>query len=360
MKCFLLVILPFLSPVARAQHKNQFKLIAYYTGNADSVSKYPLQRITHLIYSFVQFQNDTLGCFNEDQCRNLQKLVLLKKDHPKLKIMVSIGGWGGCASCSDLFATDESRIAFARNAVSFLKQNGVDGLDIDWEYPALEGFPGHKYDTADRTHFTALVKALRKEMGNHFLLSFAAGGFVSCLENSYDWKALVPLVDFVNLMTYDLVGGYSTVTGHHTPLKDCRPGEESAEKCTAWLLNKKVPARKLVIGAACYARVWENVPDTAHGLYQPGKFLRGVSYKDFPGYFSDSSGFRYYWDNKAKAPWQYNASKKLFASFDDDHSIREKTRFVVQKKLGGIMFWQLVDDRSSGGMVDALWKGLGK
>ena len=76
-------------------------------------------------------------------------------------------------------------------------------------------------------------------------------------------------------------------------------------------------------------------------MYQQGKFKQGVAFKNFPAYFSDTSGYRYYWDKKAKAPFQYNADKKLFATFDDERSIKEKTRFIRRKKLGGIMFWEL-------------------
>ncbi|MBK9486944.1 MAG: hypothetical protein IPO01_17705 [Chitinophagaceae bacterium] len=81
------------------------------------------------------------------------------------------------------------------------KKYGIDGLDLDWEYPAIEGFPGHKYDAADKNNFTELIKALRKELGNDFLLTFAAGGFLKYLNESVDWDAVMPLVDFVNLMT---------------------------------------------------------------------------------------------------------------------------------------------------------------
>jgi chitinase len=285
---------------------------------------------------------------------------LLKKDHPALKIMVSIGGWGGCAACSEMFASATRRNTFAKTVVEFLKQNEVDGLDLDWEYPVIEGFPGHRFDSADAHNFTALVKALRSEMGNHYLLSFAAGGFINYLERSIEWKAVLPQVDFVNLMTYDLVGGYSGVTGHHTPLNGVLSGQESTTKCVQWLLDKKTAPGKLIIGAAFYARVWENVPDTNHGLYQRGNFLRGVSYKDFPAYFSDSSGFAYYWDEKSMAPYRYNASKRLFATFDDGRSIGEKTKFVRRKKLGGIMFWQLMDDAPAGGLLTEIYNDLKK
>ena len=341
-----------------SQQAGGYKIIAYYTGNGETIKQYPVEKLTHIIYSFLKLQNDTLTFQNEDQRLALQQLVQLKNKNPQLKIMVSIGGWGGCAPCSDLFSSAAHRNTFAKTTVALFKQYNIDGIDLDWEYPAIEGYPGHKYDTADKANFTALVKSLREEMGNNFLLSFAAGGFISYLEQSIDWNEVVPLVDFINLMTYDLVGGYSTVTGHHTPLTGYRPGQESTEKCVNWLLRKNIPPDKLIIGAAFYARVWENVSDSNHGLYQRGKFKQGVAYKNFVDYFSDSSGFRYHWDKKAKAPFQYNRQKKLFATFDDKQSVREKSKFIRRKKLGGIMFWELGEDLPANGLVDEIHRTL--
>jgi chitinase len=331
-----------------------YKIIAYYTGSGEAIKQWPVEKLTHIIFSFLKIQKDTLTFHNQNQEKSLEQLVALKKEYPRLKIMVSIGGWSGCAPCSDLFAVAEHRKNFAKTTVALFKQYGIDGLDLDWEYPAIEGFPGHKFDAADKNNFTELVKALRLEMGNDYLLTFAAGGFVKYLEESIDWDAVMPLVDFVNLMTYDLVGGYSIVTGHHTPLHDYMPGQESASKCVNWLLDRKIPAGKLIIGAAMYARVWENLPETNHPLYQFGKFKQGVAYADFANYFSDTSGFRYHWDRKAKAPYQYNATKHLFATFDDKRSIEAKTKFIRRKKLGGIMFWELGQDLKEDGLVQEM------
>jgi chitinase len=336
----------------------QTNIIAYASGTAETITQYPVDKLTHIIYSFLKIQHDTLTFHNQNQENTVRQLVALKKANPQLKIMVSIGGWSGCSFCSDLFASAEHRINFARTTVALFKKYGIDGIDLDWEYPAIEGFPGHKYHAADKNNFTELIKALRQEMGRDYLLTFAAGGFVKYLEESVDWDAVMPLVDFVNLMTYDLVGGYATVTGHHTLLQDYRPQQESTAKCVHWLLNKKVAAQKLIIGAAMYARVWDSVPDIDHGLYQPGKFKQGVAFADFKNYFSDTSGYTYYWDKKAKAPYQYNASKKLFATFDDERSIREKIKFIRRKKLGGIMFWELAQDNKTNGLVDVMYKGL--
>ena len=126
------------------------------------------------------------------------------------------------------------------------------------------------------------------------------------------------------------------------------------------MLDKNVPADKLIIGAAMYARVWEQVPDINHGLYQPGKFKRGVSYWEFKNYFSDSSGYIYYWDRKAKAPYQYNRSQNLFATFDNKRSIKAKSKYIRRKKLGGIMFWELLQDLKEGGLVAEMERQLNK
>src|SRR5258705_9392270 len=150
----------------------------------------------------------------------------------------------------------------------------------DYEFEKLthiiEGFPGHLYQLADRKNFTELIKVLRTTLGNSNELSFAAGGFQKYLDESVEWKLVMPLVDRVNIMTYDLVNGYSKVTGHHTPLYSSDQQPESTDFAVQYLIKKGVPKNKLVIGAAFYARVWEDVPPANHGLYQSGNFKMGV------------------------------------------------------------------------------------
>jgi chitinase len=340
--------------------QSQPKIIAYYTGNAERLQQFPLEKLTHIIYSFVKLQNDSLMLRDAEQEKTVLEIVALKKKYPQLKILVSMGGWSGCAPCSDLFADPHHRKTFARTTAALLRKYKLDGIDLDWEYPAIEGFPGHKYDPNDQDNFTALLKELRHEMGNELLLSFAAGGFVHYLEKSIDWPKVHPLVDFINLMTYDLVGGYATITGHHTPLYSYRARQESTDQCVSWLLKHKVPGNKLIIGAAFYARVWEKVSASNQGLYQSGVFKEGVDYANFSSYFSDTSGFVYHWDEKAQAPYQYNAQKQLFATFDNERSIKAKAQYLQQKKLGGIMFWELVQDKNSHGLVEVMWDVLGK
>ncbi len=340
--------------------KSNHHIIAYYTGDAEMIKAYPVSKLSHIILSFLNISHDSLTFKSEKQENTLKSLVSLKNQYPELKIMVSIGGWGGCPQCSDLFSVEEHRNRFAKTTVELFKKYNADGIDLDWEYPTIAGYEGHKYAPEDKNNFTELIKALRKEMGDRYVLSFAAGGFNRFLEESVDWKAILPYLDFVNLMTYDLTSGASKTTGHHTPLASNESQKQSADNCITWLLNHGVPAKKLVMGAAFYARVWENVANVNNGLYQSGKFKQGVNYKNQSAFFADSSGFKYYWDKKAKAPYQYSASKGLFATFDDPRSIKEKAKYIRRKKMGGIMFWQLTQDKPTDGLIDVMSKVLNK
>jgi chitinase len=342
------------STSSRNVGKNGFAVIAYYSGGAGEVDKYPLAKLTHIIYSFLHLHGNRLAVDDADDDSTIQHLISLKAKYPRLKVMLALGGWGGCKTCSEVFSTQQGRSEFAQSAKELLVKYKADGLDLDWEYPAIEGPPGHGYSPEDKQNFTFLIQALRKTFGDQYELSFAAGGFAQFLENSVEWEKIMPLVDRVNLMTYDLVNGYSKVTGHHTPLGSSRPEEESVRKAVQFLDSLKIPMNKLVIGAAFYARVWENVEDKNNGLYQPGTFKDFVNYKNFATYFTAEAGFQEHFDPASEAYYRYSPKGKRFATFDNPQSVQSKVGYALKNGLGGIMFWQLAGDKYENGLLDAI------
>jgi chitinase len=346
-----LLVISFYSQSLFSQKKN-FVVFGYYAGRPTMVDSFPVEKLTHLCFSFTHLKGSTIAIGNPRDSLALLSCVALKKRNPQLKVIVSMGGWTGCFTCSEIFSTDQSRKIFAGSVKKFLDDYKADGIDLDWEYPAIKGPPGHPFSVNDRDNFTSLVQTLRDSLGKEKELSFAAGGFTSYIDESVDWKKVTPLVDRINIMTYDLVTGYDTVTGHHTGLYSTPKQKESCNHAVKMLLAKGVPRKKLLIGAAFYARIWENVPADNDGLYGKGKFLRGVSYSSFNRDLSKDSGFIYHWDKTAEAPYLYNAKKKWFVTFDDSASIAIKTRYVIKKRLNGIMFWQLADDSFSKGLLD--------
>lgn len=333
----------------------EFAVIAYYAGkNLSEIDKFSAEKLTHIIYSFCHLKGNRLNVDNGRDTAIIKKLVRLRKRNPQLKVLLSLGGWGGCETCSDAFSTEEGRKEFAASVKELCDYFKTDGIDLDWEYPTIEGYPGHKFQPADKTNFTEVVIELRKTLGKNAVVSFAAGGFNKFIDESVEWNEIMPHLDYVNVMTYDLTNGYSKATGHHTPLYSSAAQTESTDNAVQRLIALNVPASKIIIGAAFYGRIWENVPHRNSGLYQRGNFLKGVAYKNFASELSAQNGFTYYWDDKTMSPYLYNAEKKWFVTYDDKRSIELKTKYAIDKRLGGIMFWELTNDLYSGGLLDAI------
>lgn len=333
-------------------------LVGYYAGDGNDLYGREIGKMTHLIWCFLHLQGDSLAPLDKSQEKVLRKMVGFKRQCPDLKIILSFGGWGGCETCSEVFSRDEGRRKFAAAVHAVLKRSWTDGIDLDWEYPAVSGPPGHVFKPEDRHDFTLLVRALREELGDRYELSFAAGGTQECLEKGFEWDSIMPVVDRVHIMSYDLVHGYSSTTGHHTPLFSAKGQIASADAAVKWLAGHGVPKEKLVIGSAFYARIFKVKDAKANGLFQPGTFERTIPWSALDTVITSDKGWAWFRDPVARAPYAFNKADHAFLTCEDPESARAKARYVVDQGLGGIMFWQLRDDKAKGGLLDALHGAL--
>ncbi len=339
-----------------SQKGRDIAVIGYYAGPSRLLDSFPIQKLTHINFSFVHLKEGKLSVDRAADSACIQKMVAFKQKYPSLKVILSLGGWGGCKDCSAAFSTNKGREVFARSVKETMQYFKTDGIDLDWEYPAIPGYPGHDYSQADRGNFTSLIKSLRKELGAKYEISFAAGGFDHFIDSSIEWKEIVKLVDKVNVMTYDLVHGASKVSGHHTPLYSTPQQKESGDNAVMRLIQVGVPANKIILGAAFYARMFEVTDTIDQGLYRPAHFYHGLSYSHLYDTLTVANGFVQYWDPVANAPYAFNAQRKIEVTYDDSVSIARKTQYVIAKGLGGIMFWQLMDDKKGGGLLDVIDK----
>lgn len=351
--CALFTLLAF---TVYAQNSNKMKcnVLAYYTGDANTIDKFNVAGLTHIIFSFTHLQGNHLHVDKAKDSLTIRKLVSLKKKYPNLKIIFSMGGWGGCKDCSAVFNTDAGRKEFAASSKQLLQYFGADGLDLDWEYPTIKGFPGHQYLPEDKHNFTLLIQELRKAFGNKYEISFAAGGFTEYILHSVEWDQIMPLLDRVNLMTYDLVAGFATTSGHSTPLYSTPNQRESGDNAVRMLDSMKVPLNKLVLGAAFYARIFQVQDSLNNGLYRPCKFIRGVDYKNMEAQVVSDTNYHYHWDSIAHAPYYFNDKENLLVTFDDKRSVAEKTQYVIDHHMDGIMFWELTGDLPDNGLLQAI------
>jgi len=339
---------------AQKKKNNGINVIAYYAGRPTMIDSFQVEKLTHLIFSFCHLKGDSLAVTNGRDSQTIRNMVALKQRNPDLKVMLSLGGWGGCKTCSAVFSSKKGRKTFAKTTKELTNYFGTDGIDLDWEYPVIAGFPGHSYSLADKDNFTALVKILRKKLGKKQEISFAAGGFTTYIDSSVNWKKVMPLVNRVNLMSYDLTSGDSKVSGHHTPLYSTPAEPESVDKGVREMIAAGVPPGKIAIGAAFYARMFEVEDTLDRGMNRPAKFYHGLSYRSFADTLTAANGFIDYWDSVAQAPYSFNAERKLFVTYDDSTSIKLKTEYSIQHQLNGIMFWQLTDDRFENGLLNVI------
>jgi chitinase len=349
---FFFILLSFNSSLA--QKNKGISVIGYFVGRTTALDSFPVGKMTHLIFSFCHLNGNKLSVANAYDSMRIQKMVSFKKKYPGLKIILSMGGWGGCRDCSVTFSTDTGRIEFANSAKNLIEYFQADGIDLDWEYPAIKGFPGHAYSPDDKKNFTLLIRALRKKLGKKYEISFAAGGFDQYIDSSIEWKKVMRKVNKVNIMSYDLVHGFSTISGHHTPLYSTPQQKQSTDNAVNRLIAKGVPPQKIIIGAAFYARMFQVYDTLDKGLYDSARFYRGISYSHLYDSIAAGNGFVQYWDSVAKAPYAFNAARKILVTYDDSVSIALKTKYAIRRKLGGIMFWQLMDDKFTGGLLDVI------
>jgi chitinase len=355
----MLLIVVFSEKNALSQPSNRkLGITAYCSGGAGHISAERARNLDWVIYSFLHIAADGNALVGTADSMAIKELVTLKTINPKLKILLSMGGWGGCTKCSPVFAKADKRQVFAASIVQILKYFGADGLDLDWEYPSIESDGATAYNKADRHNFTLLLQALRKAFGKRYLLSFAAGGFDEYLSESVEWREVMPLVDRVQLMTYDLVNGDSRRTGHGSPLFSTPMQQASAAHAVAFLDSIGVPLAKVDIGMAFYARVFAKVDSMGHGLYQKAVFKDYVTYSDFAHALDGHTGYSIYWDDVAKANYAYDAGQRLFATFDSPQSVAAKVQWAKQRGLGGLMFWEMNDDKDEDGLLESLIKAV--
>ena len=94
------------------------------------------------------------------------------------------------------------------------------------------------------------------------------------------------------------------------------------------------------------------------GLNRP--YHRGGGYLSWRQISTDylhREGYVRHWDERAQAPWLWNAQRRHFISYDDPQSLRAKAAFVREQGLGGIMYWEHATDADEQ-LLDAVDAGL--
>jgi len=279
--------------------------------------------LTHINFSFAKIDSDfeTLTISSSKQKR-LKQIVGLKQQKPSLKVLLSVGGWGA-GNFSEMAADETHRKNFCKNCLKAVQEYGLDGIDIDWEYPG-SGSAGISYSSSDKANFTLLMKDLRETLGSDKLLTMASEASAGYI----DWKNALPYMDFVNIMSYDM-GRPPT---HNAALYKSSMTKMTCDEAVAKHYAKGIPYNKMTLGMAFFGRVDRTI-------------ITGdeMDYKDI----IKLTGYIEHWDDQAKVPYLTNAAGTMVLSYDNEISIGLKADYVKEKGLLGAMYWDIEADDSN-------------
>jgi GH18 family chitinase len=244
-------------------------------------------------------------------------LTQYKQRHPRVKTLISVGGWaetggyldptgsrvdaGGfyrMTNNADGSINQPAIDAFAASVVAFLRKYSFDGVDIDYEYPTALPDTGNPADRATANArrsgltqgYAAVVKTLRENLDraaaadeHYYLLSSAVSASGYLLRGMENFPGL-PYLDYANLMSYDMHGSWNQYVGPNSPLYD---DGNDAELAAAGIYSTPeygqigyfnddwayhyfrgaLQAGRINLGIPYYTRGWQNVSGGTNGLW---------------------------------------------------------------------------------------------
>lgn len=316
--------------------------------------------------------------------------------YPDVNIMISLGGWTRSGYFSEMAYTEAGRQSFIDSCMALMEQYAwIDGIDIDWEYPAGnmdgerapenaadEGCPIWGTAAEDNANFTLMLQGLRRALE----ATYGPGvkKLTACASASYgytlpcqDWVSAEPYLDYINIMTYDFTGVWAGVTGHNSGITDTKGA-------VGYLTARKIPSQKLNIGSPLYGmdlQIVEINPEVIIGspieTVRPSTIeldqtaLRGFTGEAVSGYTvreedgkivkdadftNEGTGWHFAYAQAAEAPYLYNDDEtseyyRWYISYEDALSLQAKLDLIFDLDLGGMIVWECGQDTAAREMI---------
>ncbi|UNI17268.1 Chitinase [Purpureocillium takamizusanense] len=318
-----------------------------------------VESMTHVFYAFIGVNEDgSLKLL--DEYADLQKptdgqqgclaaLAELKRRHPHIKTLVSVGGANASAEFPALAAREQSRRTFAAQIREFCDRHSFDGVDVDWEHPKT---------TEEGRDFVKLLHSIRRALPPpQYLLTTALPVGEYCLRN-IDLAEASRHLDFLNLMAYDFTGPWTEVCGHHAQLRAGGGGgaghhhhghhhyqhpdlATSGAAGVEYVISRRVPAGKILLGIPAYARFFPDAAEPGQGF---GSGAGEIDYCDLPqewiakAHVDEARGAASLFEDGG------DGGGKRFFSFDVPRTVMAKARYTQDVGLGGLFFWNGAGD----------------
>lgn|GEM_PF-104397 len=211
------------------------------------------------------------------------------------RVLVALGGWGRSSAFRPMVADRAARAAFVAKVTRLCLDEGFNGVDYDWEYPA---------NGAERRGYAALLAETRDAFEPHGLRVTIA------LEPRTELSAAaLESVDAIHLMSYDHGGRHATF-------------EQSVDD-VARLVDRGVRRGAICLGLPFYGRKFDGSREATTFEAIVRRFDPARGDDEAGGYF-----------------------------FNGPETIVAKTRHALRNGLAGVMIWELGQD--AGGEMSLL------
>lgn len=213
----------------------------------------------------------------------------------KTRLFLVVGGWYESETIFPMALDPVKRSAYLHDLVNYCTDNGIDGVDLDWE--------GYPQSINDDDHL-----ALVSEMSDSLQSAGLRFSVALMLSQSDLCKKMLGKADHFNIMGYETFDE----NGDHMPFDMFQ-----------WYLDKYlsagIPASRIVMGVPYFARRQYVEGDTSP-LY--------LTYKQIVSLISPYPSVNRY------GPYAFNGIDL----------IRQKTRYLLNGNWGGIMAWEISQD----------------
>ena len=304
-----------------------------------SAAQVPYDRLTDIIHVGVSL--DPSGDGTLDVPTGFLEPELIRRAHAAgVKVMILVGG--GSELFDDVANSPQARTRFASAMRDFEDAHGYDGVDIDWEYPQ---------GVREGQDFAALVTALRLAFpAPQYLLSADVAAIPYQVDADYDFCASLPQLDFINDMTYDMAGPWTTSAQINSPIlpdpHDPRPDGSVKRSIDLMEMTYGVPPAMIDVGNPFYGYRYSTVED----LYDPCKCEGEAAYELYGPYIKpriDAAGWKREMDWATGNPYLLYGTRKQpgFITYDDAASTYRRSTYALWTRgVGGIFMWSLDAD----------------
>ncbi|KAF8631388.1 hypothetical protein AX15_002419 [Amanita polypyramis BW_CC] len=330
--------------------------MAYYGGFGDrrncdtniAASQIDWSRYTHGIFAFATISQYFQIQIDSQDIPLLQDMVGAKSTASGLKIMISVGGWDFSESepTKDLFSlmisTSANRATFISSVEASLSQYGLDGVDIDFEYPAAIERGGPPEDKANLVSF---FQELRAALPSTLISCATPAGY--WFLKGFEVVNITQYVDWLNMLSYDYHGPWDTNITGQAPVTNPHTSILDMEDSVKLYVRAGVDMSKVNLGLAYYGRSYAVVDSSCEGYNctMTGGGTPGLCTAT-PGILSQfeidnliSMGNKPVFDEPSQT--YYFDNTPSLTTFDQQDTWLVKTNFAGNTCFGGTVYWSL-------------------